>query len=197
MPSIPVDSLSPFGRMAVKLDTAFSELNRISGQIQRMEIHSDSGLERAVKLLNEFAQNGQTIAENIQEFSRTLADARAKSEAAAHIVSERAQLVQQRRQQQNHIQDKLTQIEQKVKAANASLADFRKHNPGELSDEQKIQIKTHLEQLNQNLADFIEAVQAVKAEAAQAKFKGIERDAESLLGALQASRRKLRKVMEV
>jgi len=49
-----VDTLSPFGRLAVTLDTDFSELSRLSGQIQRLDLDTDGDLDHAVKLLNEF-----------------------------------------------------------------------------------------------------------------------------------------------
>src|SRR5579864_7887089 len=156
MPSLSLDSLSPFGRLAVKLDNDFSELARISAQLQRLEIESDGSLEHAIKLLNQFAQHGQSITDGIQEFARSLQEARERSEAAAKLVAERAQLIQQRKQEQNQVQEKLTQLEEEVKAANASLAGLRKRDNGGYSDEEKLQIRAQLELLNSQLSGFIE-----------------------------------------
>ena len=192
MASIPLDSLSPFGRLAVKLDGDFSELTHISGQLQRLEIDSDSGLKRAIKLLEQFARHGQNITEGVQEFSRSLQEARERSEAAAQIIAERAQLIQQRKQQHDQVREKLTQLEQKVKAANASLAGLKKHDKSEYSDEEKVQIRAQLERLGSHLVGFIEEAQTIKEEAGRSKFKEIQHDAQSLQEALQSSRRKLR-----
>src|SRR4051812_45259090 len=116
MASINPEHLSPFGRSALKLDGDFSELVRIGGQLQRLELDSDSGLEHAIKLLGQFAQHGQAIAAGIQDFSRSLQELREKSEAAAKLVSERAQAIQQRKQLREQIREKLARVEDQVKA---------------------------------------------------------------------------------
>ncbi|MBI3299015.1 MAG: hypothetical protein HYZ75_12665 [Elusimicrobia bacterium] len=45
MPSIRLEDLSPFGRLALKLDQELSELARVGGQIARVDIGSDNGLD--------------------------------------------------------------------------------------------------------------------------------------------------------
>jgi hypothetical protein len=191
MASINLDTLSPFGRMAVKLDVDFCELMRLSGQIEKLEINSDSSLDRAVKLLDQFAHHGQNIAEGITEFSRILQDARDRSEAAAKLVAERAPMVQERRQQQNLVQEKLLQLEQQVKEVNASFTGFKNRGQIGSAQEEKGHLRTELERMNSHLADFIESAQAIKAEAGQSRFKSLERDADSLLTTLHSARRKL------
>jgi len=191
MPAVSLDSLSPFGRLAVKLDGDFSELDRISRQLQRIEIDSDSGLERAVKLLEQFAAHGQSIAGGIQEFSNSLQAAREKSEAAARFVGERAQVVQERKGQQNQLRQKLGEVERKVKEINSGLAGFRKTAQAAPSDEDKRQITAQLERLHSQLADFIGTAQTIKQEAGRLRFKGIERETDALLDTLRSARRKL------
>ena len=195
MSSIHFESLSSFGRMAVKLDGYFSELVRLGGQIERLDIGSESGLALAVKLLNQFAERGKNGSEGIQDFSKVLDEARARSEGAARLVAERAQLIRQRKQEQDQIREKLDQVERNVKAANANLASFRKDGKSEFTSGEKLQIKAGLERLNEDLKRFLADVQAIKEAAGQAKFKSIEHDAKNLLDALRSSCRKIDKVI--
>ncbi len=195
MPSLKLDTLSPFGRLAVKLDGDFAEFDRISGQIQRMEIQSDSDLDHAVKLLNKFAEHGRNISEGIQEFSKSLQDAREKSEASAKIVAERAQQVLQRKQEQDQLREKLAHVEQKAKAVNAGLAGIFTPPKAEISPHEKRAWTDQLGQLSVHLTGFIEEVGAIREEAGRAHFTGITRDTDSLLGTLQSAQRKLSTVL--
>lgn len=195
MPSIQLDSLSSFGRAALKLDTDFSELERLSGQLQRVEIDSDSGLDRAVKILEQFAVHGQAIATGIQDFSTLLQEARLRSEAAAKLVSERAELIGQRKGQQNQIREKLNRVEQDVKVVNENLRGMKREGKSEFSEAERNQIRAELERLNGDLKKFLSDVQEIKDAATQSKFKSIERDAQSLLDALRTSSRRLDKAI--
>ncbi len=191
MPPLRLESLSSFGRLAVKLDEHFMEWTRLSGQIERLDIESESGLERAVKALNEFAEHGEGISEGIQGLSKVLEEARARSEAAAQVVSERAQLICQRKLQQNQVRERLSQVEEKVKAANADLAGMRRGAKSEYANEERLQMRAKLARLNGDLKKLLGDVQAIKEAAGQAKFKTIERDAKNLLDALRASCQKI------
>lgn len=189
MSTIRLDSLSPFGRMAVELDSNFSELTRLSGQLERLEIDSEGGLEHAVKLLNDFAARASAIAEGMQNFAQTLQEAQARSEAATRQVAERAHSIQERKQRQQQIHQKLTQVKQDVKAVNDSLAEFRKAGDGSGGDKTRLHLE--FERLSGQLSRFIADAQAIKAEAHQAKFKILERDAQALVDVLESSRRKV------
>jgi len=194
MPSIQLDSLSAFGRQAVTLDGDLTELVRLSGQIQRLDIESDSGLDRAFKLLDQFAQHGKGLSDSMQEFSRLLHDLREQSEVAAKRVAERAQTIVQRRQQQNQIREKLNQVEEKVQAANVELTGFRKEGK-EFSVGERARIGEQLENLNIDLKKFLLEAQGIKEEAARTKFKGVERDAQTLLEVLRTSTRRVDKAV--
>jgi chromosome segregation ATPase len=187
MPSIRMDELSPFGRLALKLDGDFSELSRLSGQLERLDLESESDLDHAVKLLSQFSQHGQEFAQDMQEFSKSLKEAHERSEAAAKSVGERAHQVQERHQRRSQLQDKLALVEHDIKTASAMLAGSRKDD--------KLIIKAQFEQLSQKLVGFIESGQAIKEEAVRLKFKRIEREALSMLDTLQALRRKIQSIL--
>ncbi len=191
MSSIRLENLTPFGRLALKLDNDFSELSRLGSQIAKVDIESDSGLDHAIKILNLVAQHGKNIADGMQEFSKCLLEARERSEAAIQVVGERAQLVQQRRQKQDQLDQRLRQVEEEVKTVNASLAGFKRQGKNELSEEEKRQITADLERLQNPTLGFIESAQAIKAEAGRLKFKRVEREAQSMIDTLQATRRKI------
>src|SRR4051812_33565728 len=124
MSTIHLESLSSFGRLAVKLDGEFTELTRLSGQLERLDLESDSGLDRAVKLLDQFAQNGKNIAEGIQEFSKVLNEAHTQAGNATTIVAKRAEIIGQRKKEQNLLGEKLFALQEEVKAANSNLTGF-------------------------------------------------------------------------
>lgn len=195
MSSINPETLSAFGRQAVKLDADFTELARLSGQIQRLDLDTESGLELAVKLLDQFSRHGMGISDGIQKFSKVLMEANQQSEAAAKLVADRAQLIRQRKELQNQIREKLNQVEQNVAAASTRLGGLRKEGNVEFSNDEKFQIKAEFERLNVELKNFMAEAQAVKEEATQARFKSIERDAQTLLDALRSSCRKVEKVI--
>lgn len=195
MPSIQLETLSSFGRLAVKLDTDFSELTRLSGQLQRLEIDSDSGFEKGVKLLDQFAQHGKSISEGIQEFSKLLQEARAQSEAAVQQVAERAEAIRRRHDDRSRMQERLREVEDKVKGANASLGRFRKDGGGDYSPGEQDQIRAEFERLNEDLKKFLEDARAVKEAAREANFKTLERDAQNVVDALRASSRRVEKAL--
>jgi chromosome segregation ATPase len=196
MSSLRLDALSPFGRLAVSLDADFTELTRLSRQIERLDMESDGDLERAVKFLTEFAARSTAIAGTIPEFSKALQDAQRQSEAAAALVADHAQRIKARKEKQQEIHEKLTQIKHEVKAVNDRLAGFRKPGKSEFSDEERRQVEAVFETVHAHLTRFIAQTQEIKDEAAEAKFKTLARDAQSLIDTLESSRRKVTQALK-
>lgn len=191
MPSIRLEELSVFGRLALKLDKEFSELTRLREKIERLSLESESDLDHAVRLLSEFSRQGQTISGDMQEFSKALEEASLRSEAAAKSVGERARQVQERRQQRDELQEKLVRLDQDIQTANAGLLGGGKRETKTPSDDERARIKAQFTQLHARLADLIEPARKIKEEAASLKFRKIERDAQSMLDSLVALRAKL------
>jgi|SRR5579883_2620621 len=191
MPSVRLEDLSPFGRLALKLDNEFAELSRLSGQMSGVNIESDGGLDEAIRILNRVAKYGESLAATMDQFAGALQESRGKAEAATKLVAERAELIQKRRQRQDQLQDKLTGIREEVRMFGEGLSGLNQPAKGELSPEDKSRIAAELEKIEAPLVRFIEAVQALKAEAAGANFRRLERQADSMIDSLQASRRKI------
>lgn len=196
MPSIRLEDLTPFGRAAVTLDREFAELARVGEQIARVDVESDGGLDQGVKLLNRAAQHGQSIADAMLEFSRSLQEARDASDAAMKAVSERAELIRQRRQREEELQRRLDQLKEDLTAAGAGLARSSPPAAGGLSDQDKRRIAAELEKLLEPMSRFIAAGRAIKDEAARSRFRRVERQADSIIDSLESSRRKLSQAIE-
>jgi hypothetical protein len=71
------------------------------------------------------------------------------------------------------------------------LIGFDEPVKGALSQENKRRIAAELERLQAPMTGFIEAIQTIKAEAAGANFRRLERQADSIVDSLQTSRRKI------
>jgi hypothetical protein len=175
------ETLSPFGRLAVELDAGFQELDRLGGQIERLELDSDSSLDRAIKLLEHFAQNGQRVAEGVQEFARVLAAARESAERSAQAVQNRSTLIQNRKEERDRMQAKLGQLGLKVREITTAATAIS--SPQQLGE------------LDGRLGALIEEARIILDDARKENFKSLERDAQSLHGSLQSVRRKLASVL--
>lgn len=191
MPSVRLEDLTPFGRAALKLDQEFSGLAEVGESMSRADIDSDKGLDEGVKILNRAAQHGESLAAAMLEFSATLQEARDKAEASTRLVAERAQLIQQRREREDQLQQKLARLQEEVKTAGASLAGVEIPAQGGLTDEDKRRIAEELERFQAPMTRFVEAARAIKAEASGSNFKRLERQADSMIDSLQASLRKI------
>jgi len=190
MPSIRLEDLTPFGRLALQLDREFAELARVGGLIEKVDLGTDAGLDEGVKILTRVAAHGQNIAATMQDFGKALQEARDKAEAATKRVAERAELIKKRRQEQDALQEKLGVLKEGLKTLGAGFSGAAKP-AGELTDEDRRRIAADLEALQAPMTKFVEAAQAIKAECARANFKRLERQADAVIDSLQASRKKI------
>lgn len=190
MSSIRPEDLTPFGRIALRLDQEFAALTRAGEQIAGVDLETDGGLDEGVKILNRVAAQGQSLAETMQGFALALQEARDKSEAATKLVAERAELIQERRRREDQLAERLAQIKQAIAAAGAALAGLGAAGAA-LGDADKRRVAAELGKLREPMDRFIAAAEAIKAEAAGGKFRRVERQAESVIDSLKASRRKI------
>jgi hypothetical protein len=195
MPSIRLEDLTPFGRVAVKLDQELADLARSGEEIAGVNLETEKGLDEGLKILNRVALCGESVAVTMQDFAASLQEARDKAEAATKLVSERAQIIQRRRLDQDELQARLDALKVEVKEAGAGLSGFAEPVKGEPSEDDKRRIAAELEKVLVPLTRFVSAAQAVKAEAARLNFARIERQADSMIDSLNASRRKIEQAL--
>jgi len=188
--------LSPFGLSAVALDADFVELERLSRQIERIELDSDSGLERAQRLLVKFAECGQRVANGATGFSRVLEEARARAEKAAQVVSVRAAEVQERQQENDRMLERFRLLSQAVGQITALLAPFRKDAGSVLSQEDRVLIQQQIPEIDSQLGTLVEEAFKLKNDARDAKMRTLERNADSLAQTLTSARRKLNELVK-
>lgn len=195
MPSIRLEDLTPFGRVALKLDAELAELAKSGEQVAQVDLDSEKGLDEGIKILNRVALYGQSVAETMQEFSASLQDARGKAEAATALVSERAQIIMRRKTEQERLEAKLSEFKEEVRTAGASLSGHAEPVKGPPTDEDKKRIAAELERVLEPMTRFIATAQALKEEAAKTNFKRLERQADAMIDSLQATRRKITQVL--
>jgi hypothetical protein len=188
--------LSPFGLSAVSLDADFVELERLSRQIERLAIDSDSGLERAQRLLVKFAECGQRVADGATGFSKVLDEARARAEKAAQVVSARALEVQERQRENDRMLERFRLLSETVGQISALLAPFRRVAGSSLSQEDRVLIQQQIPDIDLQLGTLIEETFKLRQDAHDSKMRSVERNADSLAQTLASARRKLSELLK-
>ena len=87
---INLKSSTPLVESVLKLEHHLSEIVRLGGKIEERDLKTDFDFEQVQKLMTKFTQHGEGVAEEIAHFSALLGEARAKAEAAAQLVANRA-----------------------------------------------------------------------------------------------------------
>jgi hypothetical protein len=196
MPSRDKKDLSAFGLSAVSLDADFVELERLSRQIERIDIDSDSGLERAQRLLVQFAECGQRVADGATGFSKVLEEARAGAEKAAQVVSARAAEIQERQQHNDRMLERFRLLSETVGQITALLAPFRKAAGSALSQEDRVLIQQQIPDIDSQLGALIEEAFKLRNDARDSKMRNVERNADSLAQTLASARRRLSELLK-
>jgi hypothetical protein len=191
MPSLRLEDLTPFGRLALKLDQEFAQLASAGAKMEKVDVESDNGLDEGIKILNRVAQHGQAIAETMREFATALNEARDKAEAATKTVAQRGEKIKARKQRQDELQGKLAHVKDGVKAAGEGLAGVAKAVKKDMTEDDRRRVADELSRVQAPMAAFIEAVKAIKAQAAGENFRRLEREAAAMIDTLEASRRKI------
>lgn len=184
-------NLSAFGQAALTLDSDFTELEQLSGQLERLDIDSDNGLERGRQLLGRFGECGSRIGEGVQGLATNLEASRARAEAAAGTVAVRAAMIQARVELSEAMLKKFSALGEMVRGVTVAMGTVKKLTSSELSYEDRTMLLKHLADLDTQLALLIAEARVLKDEARAVNLKTIERNADSLGQSLDAARRKL------
>ena len=148
MNTLSTKDLSAFGQAAVALDADFSELERLSVQLSKVEIETDSGLEQSRKLLGRFGECGQRIGEQMQVFAKSLEESRDRAEKASHEVAARAALIQDRQRNVSAMLQRFEALGEMVKQVTLVVAQLRAPTDGELATETREAIMAKIPDLD-------------------------------------------------
>ena len=183
---------SPLVKSVLALDNYLTELERVGAKINSTDMTSDFDIEYIQKLMARFAECGQGIAEEVTNLSRQLQEAQTRAEAVAQRVSGQAELLNNRRKEQNAKLEEFRILGEKVSELNAAMSQFRRPRGHGLTNEDRAQLASGIPAFEAQLAVLIEELQDLRESARNARMKALEKNAESLVQTLQAVHRKLR-----
>jgi hypothetical protein len=186
-----IKNQSPFVESVVALDSHFSELERLSAQIEKMDMSSDFDIERAQQMMNRFAECGQEVSTEIVKMSERLNEARMRAEASAQIVSLRANEMLKRKSEMQKKAEEFRHLGERVQAINGAMSELIQPSDAVVTEEDRVQLTRRLSEFEIHLQPLIEETQKLKKEAHDSNMKALERHADSLGQSLVAASQKL------
>jgi chromosome segregation ATPase len=173
---------SPLVTAVLALENYLSELERIGGKINSIDMTSDVDVEHIQKLLMRFAECGQGISEEVRNLSLQLQQAQARAENVAERVSRQADVFKVRRNEQNQHLERFRALGERVRELNATLTR---------GDQQAT---PDVPVLEEQLAGLIRELDDLRDSARTSGLKTLEKTAESLTQSLQALQVKLQRL---
>lgn len=175
---------SPLVQSVVSLDGHFTQLERLSEKIDEIKLKSETDFAQVRRLMARFAEHGEAVSQEIVELSNQLQNARARAEAAAAIVSAKAEILQARQDDEEKKMATFRALAEKVNVLGQGIKDLRRPEGEAISEEERAQIVTRMAALEFQLQPLIEEAQNLKNEAHESRMKGLEQQAESLTQSL-------------
>lgn len=190
-----LEELSSYGQASLLLDTEFSELERLGGQIERISLDSENDLDKARQLLVRFSESGQRISEHLPTMAKALDEARARAEAAAKAVGSRIAEIQNRQKEADELMARFQSLGEKIHAVTQASAKLPKPSI-RLSHEEKGVLLLNLPTINSQLDLLSDEAARLKDDARSKKLRTLERNADSLSQRLKSVRNQLGKLAE-
>ncbi|MGE0173932.1 MAG: hypothetical protein AB7T49_14140 [Oligoflexales bacterium] len=184
-----------FAQAALTLDEDFQEFDRLAKEIERQNIESDTGFERAAKLLIKLDSCGKRISSGMQTMSSALEEVRARTEQAANVANTRAVAVQERQQLSEQMMERLQHLGDTVRKITTAVGELRQSSDM-ISDEDRAVLAERLPEFNAQLGMLVDEVQKLKVDATAAHMRTLERNADSLKQSLQRAKHKLSQLTE-
>lgn len=189
--SIKIKDLSPLVQSVLTLDERFAEMDRLSARIDEIELKSDFDFSQARKLMARFAECANSIQGDVVELSAQLNNSRTQAEAAAALVSAKAEVLQSRQSDEDVKMEAFRTLAAKVNVLGQAMKDLKKPEGETLTEEERATLAIRLNELDQELQPLIEEARLLKKEAQASKMKTLEQNAESLSQSLTAVSQKL------
>jgi hypothetical protein len=195
MTTIGTKNLSKFAQAALDLDANFQEFERLAGQVEREDVQSDTGFERASKILAKLDATGQKIGTGMIALSEALEESRASTERAANIANARAVAVEERQALSEQMIERLRFLGETVRSITESVNSMRQ--PAEMitAEEREI-LARQLPEFHVQLGKLVDEVQKLKVDAGAAHMRSLEKSADALRQSLQAARHRLMQMTE-
>jgi hypothetical protein len=187
---------SAFAQAALSLDSEFAEFERLARELEKLPIDSESGMERARKLLGHFEGVGERIDEGMHALARNLDEARQRTEAIAQQVTERARAIQERQVQTNEMFERFQKLSDMARQITVAVGQLMQPRETELSSEEKNLILSKLPEVDEKMGVIVDEARKLMDDARHAKLKTLERSADSLRQSLQSARQKLSLVVD-
>jgi chromosome segregation ATPase len=184
-------SQSPLVESVLALDEHFSNLERLGAKIGDLDMKSDFDFEQAQRLLNLFAECGNGISTEITTLSTRLNEARLRAEAVATTVSQRADILRERKSDENQKMEEFRQLGEKVRELSNAINHFKRPDGVALTQDERASLATCLAQFEFQLEPLIEQAQKLRKQAHESKMRFLEQNADSLTQTLQSIRLKL------
>src|SRR5688572_25720393 len=183
---------SPLVNSVLALQNHLNELERVGAKINSADLTADIDVEFIQKLMNRFAECGQGISEEVQNFSMHLQDAQARAEGVAQEVSRQAEVFKIRRAEQNEKLEQFRLLGERVGEINATISQFRRPTGQGFTEEDRAALASSIPSLEGQLAALISELQDLRNSARSSRMRSLEKNAESLTQSLQAVQSKLR-----
>src|SRR5260370_19026816 len=143
---------SPLVKSVLALDNYLTELERVGTKINSTDMTSDFDVEYIQKLMTRFAECGQGISEEVSNLSTQLHEAQARVEAVAQGVSAQAELLNNRRNEQNEKLEKFRILGERDRELNAAIGQFRRPHGHGLTDEDRAKLASNIPGFEAQLA---------------------------------------------
>jgi hypothetical protein len=182
---------SPLVETVLKLDNYLTEIVRLGEKIEEMDLKTDFDFEQVQKMMAHFTECGQGVAEEVVQLSANLNEARAKAEAAAQIVAEKAEQVQARQEQHHQKMADFRALGEKVRELTTSLNDLKRPEGVDLTEDDRAKVSMRLSEFQLRLQPLIDEALYLKKEAQTSRLKTLEQGADSLVQSLSAIGRRL------
>lgn len=183
--------LSPLVQSVLSLDANFSSLERLSAQIDELELKNEFDFKQMRLFMNKFAECGDAVSTEIVQLAQLLGESRARAESAGKLVSAKAELLQSRQTEEDKQTAAFLALAGKVQKLNQDLQDFKKPEGETMSDNDRAILTHRFAEVEQHIEPLIKEARQIKKEAQLAKMKVLEQNADALSQSLVAVKQKL------
>lgn len=168
---------SPFLQAAQTLDETFDALEQTAGSLGRLEMTSETALDKARQLLERFSQRSLNLGEQLSALGRTLQERQDSLQLSIARVQEIAPVIQARLQEVQAMMDRFQALGLAMRDLTAEAQSLRP------------------EQTAARLKELTEQAMALQEEAQKARLPGVQRGVQNLRKSLKAASAQLEKAL--